>query len=372
MTHILDWKRAEDPRDVIHLAVQALAEGRLLAVPTESGYAIAASALQPKAAEVVAQLRTREPVQLALALRSYHEALDYAPTLSPIALRLLERAWPGPLVLHVDASDDDSLLKRIPPAWLSLLVDNQKHVHLHIPAHEAIDHIAQLTSGPIVLAIPNPPANPASAALHPEVALAIDDGPRSPAGSPTSVQIQNNHCRVVSPGLLDDAELKRLTQFRILLVCTGNTCRSPMAERLMRSLLQSKFQWEPSSASPPIVVQSAGVSAMPGGPASMHAIEAMRLRGIDLSDHQSSPVTERALCRSDLVLTMTQSHRQAILGRWPDLAHKVRTLSRDGIDISDPFGKCIDSYQFCADQLQQVLLPWVEELDASQFAVWDS
>ncbi len=87
---------------------------------------------------------------------------------------------------------------------------------------------------------------------------------------------------------------------------------------------------------------------MPGSRASLEAVQAMKNYGLDLSDHQSSPVSEKSLQRADLILTMTSSHRQAILGRWPDLAHKIRTIGRDRHEVSDPFGGCVETYETCA------------------------
>ncbi len=161
MTHILDWKRAEDPRDVVHLAVQALAEGHLVALPTETQYGIAASGLQVKAAESLAKVSAANAnPQMTLSLRTFHEAQDYSPNLSPIALRLIERAWPGPLELVVDGSHPDSLLRRLPGIWQNLLQDQHQEIILRIPAHDAVDHVVQLTSGPLVFVSSN--ASPAT------------------------------------------------------------------------------------------------------------------------------------------------------------------------------------------------------------------
>lgn len=374
MTHILDWKRAEDPRDVVHLAVQALAEGHLVALPADSQYEIAASGLQVRAVESLLKIpELASDRTAAISLRSFHEAQDYSPLLSPIARRLIERAWPGPLELLVDGGHPDSLMRRLPAAWQEILLDSSKRFSLRIPAHEAIDHVMQLTSGPLVL-VPYPSdGGQTPPSQSSQIALAIDDGRFANPVQPTCVEVVGNHCRIVRPGAMDLDQLRRLTQFHVLLVCTGNTCRSPMAERLLRAKLNKKFGWQNRPTdSLPISVQSAGVAAMAGGRATLEAVEAMKKYGLDLSDHQSSPVTERLLMRADLVLTMTASHRQAILGRWPDLAHKTRTLGRDGFDVSDPFGGCVDTYQVCASQLDALLEPWLQDLKEEQFAIWDA
>src|SRR6188474_2357239 len=97
---VFDLQRADDPRDAVHRAVQALAEGKLVAFPTETVYALAASALSESAVERL--LAARGPAvekPLTLAIKSADDALDFIPALSPLARRLARRCWPGPVTL---------------------------------------------------------------------------------------------------------------------------------------------------------------------------------------------------------------------------------------------------------------------------------
>src|SRR5512142_2193385 len=101
MPEVLDWQHA-DQREVVCRAVQALGEGRLVAFPTETAYHLAANALRPDAvAELGRQTSPAEDRPLLLALRGAADALDWAPTLSPIARRLARRCWPGPVAFDV-------------------------------------------------------------------------------------------------------------------------------------------------------------------------------------------------------------------------------------------------------------------------------
>ncbi len=152
----------------------------------------------------------------------------------------------------------------------------------------------------------------------------------------------------------------------ITVVCTGNVCRSPMAERLLRHALQA----EPDPLRS-IQVRSAGVAAFPGDPASPNAIAALRKVGLDLSDHRSSPLTDQLVRVSDLILVMTGAHLDAIRRQWPDLAipvHHFREWVPSGPrEVPDPFGGSLDAYLDTRDSLAEAI-PSILEYLRSRFA----
>src|SRR5580704_3843840 len=115
---IIDLRSAEDSRDVVHRAVQALAEGKVVAFPTETVYALAASALAESAVERLAKVCRAAEAQpgtqgLTLAVKSADDALDYVPNLGLLGERLARRCWPGPVTLIVDDRHPDSLLRQL-------------------------------------------------------------------------------------------------------------------------------------------------------------------------------------------------------------------------------------------------------------------
>ncbi|MDI6711442.1 MAG: low molecular weight protein arginine phosphatase [Thermoanaerobacterales bacterium] len=143
---------------------------------------------------------------------------------------------------------------------------------------------------------------------------------------------------------------------KILFVCSGNTCRSPMAEGLARHLLPRPGEW--AAGEEEILVFSAGVHALPGDPATENAVEALAEDGIDLRRHRAALLTREMIHEADLVLTMTAGHRRLVREMAPDQAGKVFTLAEYagvGGDLPDPFGQPPAVYRRYAGELRHMV-----------------
>jgi protein-tyrosine phosphatase len=203
------------------------------------------------------------------------------------------------------------------------------------------------------------------------VALAVDGGPVAVPSQTSVVRVEGSNCYIEREGRLSGPQLAAMSQFTIVLVCTGNTCRSPMAEVLLNQKLRARFPSHfRNDAFAPIVAVSAGVAASPGDSASDAAIAAMSSIGLDLSKHESRSANQSLLDRADLILTMTSNHRQNLLSRWPHLIEKVHGLAPAQMDVSDPFGGPIEAYQACARKIDQYLDDWVQKLNDDLLAIW--
>lgn len=138
---------------------------------------------------------------------------------------------------------------------------------------------------------------------------------------------------------------------KILFVCTGNTCRSPMAQALLEKIAKDKGL--------NIEVKSAGIFALDGQKASANAIEVMKQEGIDLENHRARIIHRDLLEEADLILTMSKSHKEALLSKFDFVKGKVYTLKEYAYgkeeDIEDPFGGDIRDYRRAKEEIKEAL-----------------
>jgi len=149
---------------------------------------------------------------------------------------------------------------------------------------------------------------------------------------------------------------------KVLFVCTGNTCRSSMAEAIFNKMTEEKEYLD-------MAAESAGVEATNGMPANDKAIETLKQIGIDMNAHKSRKIKSEHIEGSDLVLTMTRLHKIQLLSAYPKAKGKVFTLleyagDKDSLtsDIADPYGQSAEAYKQCANKIEKAIRASVERL----------
>ena len=368
----------DDSRDAVHRAVEALAAGGLVALPTETVYGIAAIALDQQAvASLVAAKQRSSNQPVALAVASAESVLDYVPSMSPLAERLARRGWPGPLTLVLSVDHPDSAVNQLPEAVRDL-VSPGGTTGFRVPDNDAALSVLQLSAGPQVLSSANlhgePPARDGKqAALMGDcLSLVLDDGPSRYQESSTVIRVEENQWSMLREGVFREEQIRAMAGLMVLCVCTGNTCRSPMAEVLLKKRLADyhgcPFDQLRENG---IMVMSAGVHAMPGSRASREAELVIADRDLDLSGHVSRPVDNQLIRFADHIWTMTRGHRDLLVKHWPEVADRVQVLDPEGGDVSDPIGGSTEQYRQCAGQIDGFLEHRIQELDLSSLPVED-
>ena len=141
----------------------------------------------------------------------------------------------------------------------------------------------------------------------------------------------------------------------ILFLCTGNTCRRPMARCLAQEIIARQGLW--------VTCDSGGLHAAPGAPATPGAQAAMAARGLSLKEHRAKEVSAAMAKKADVVLCMTPAHVREFARRFPEDAHKARALSPP---VPDPFGGDAALYLRTAEQLAALLPPLLKEVSVKK------
>lgn len=352
--------------DAASRAAEVLRAGGSVILPTETVYGVFVRADRPAAVEALRSERGLTADQrMTLQVADPASAAALAAS-DPGIGRFVRRALPGAWALTFDA--DPAALEALAPEQRTREVFSRGgRMALRCPEPSITRRVLRSVDAPVV----GVPAVDSAGAQVRDLFLQdvtggdfrVNGGPARFGRGSTAVRLSRSRAAdgtrgrlratVLRAGVYAPRIVERLNRLHILFVCTGNTCRSPMAEAFARQLA--------ADAGGGVTVSSAGVNAADGYAASPEAVAEAGDAGGGLAGHRSHALTARAVLDADVIYTLTAAHLELLVERFPEAATKASRLDAEA-DVRDPIGGTADDYHAAAQQIRAAVARRLQEL----------
>ncbi len=326
-----------DMEDISRCA-RIIRQGGLIIFPTETVYGIAANFSSPEGMTRLREVKKRSGEKPFSVLISQTGLISNYTSIDKTDLyKLIYSYWPGPLTVVVPDKNvkGKTIGIRMPDNTIALKLVQESRCAIAAPSANFEGNSPPTT------------CEEALRDLDGLVDIAIDGGSAIIGKGSTVVDITGDDPVILREGVITQEEIQKTVNKKVILfICTGNSCRSVMAEYLLRSKVRGRDD---------VDIYSAGTGVFIHSTASNETISVLRERGIDATNHVSRPVNSLVLHQADLIFVMTKSHRSQILDRVPEVEKRVYLMrefidspsAKSEMDIADPMGGSHAAYKDC-------------------------
>ncbi|MCM8792293.1 MAG: L-threonylcarbamoyladenylate synthase [Candidatus Omnitrophica bacterium] len=329
----IDPLRVEEEK--IKKVAEVLSRGGLVIVPTETVYGIVVNSYDEMAVKRLYQIKERpfnKPFTIIIERKERIE--EFAQNISSSVYKLIDVFWPGPLTVIIPKENlPDTVGLRMPHHSFLLKLITEVKFPLYCPS-------ANISGRP-----PPRTLEEALRDLKGKVDLAVDGGPASLGIESTIVDLTKEPFSIIREGAIPKEKIEEVKNKKIVLfVCTGNSCRSVMAEALLKKRLKEMNRTD-------VEVISAGIANIGSLKPTLETIELLKSEGIDVSGYNSKSINPLMIKKADLIFVMESIHEKRIRELAPYVKNNLFLLKEfakieigDDLEIPDPIGKSKEYY----------------------------